>query len=119
MTAHRIRIAARTFRTRMTALAAVGAAVLGLGLVATSAAQAQPKGGPGGGSGAGATCPIEIDGKMTTVPEGTRVGIFVCGHDGIWHLGWLINDIASPKAPGAPVITVANATQVRLARAAG
>ncbi len=28
---------------------------------------------------------------MTTVPEGTRVGILVCGHDGDWHLGWLID----------------------------
>lgn len=115
MTATRIHRAANTLRSRAGALAAVGAIGLGFGLVATAPAQAQPK----QGSGAAATCPIEIDGKMATVPAGTRVGLFVCGSDGEWHFGWLINDAQAtpPKTTVKPIVVVSSVSQVRLASA--
>ena len=116
MTASRILTPINTLRNRATVMAAVGAIGLGAGLVATAPAQAQPR-----DTGAGqASCAIEIDGKTTTVPEGTRVGIFVCGHDGEWHFGWLINDVASasPKGSVQPVISVMSTGQAQLARVA-
>ncbi len=102
----------RTLRTRIIALLAVGALGLAAGLVAVSPAQAEPKGGPTGGTG---SCPIEIDGKTTTVPEGTRVGIWVCGHDGNWHFGWLITNAARGASPShgvRPIISVNSATEL-------
>ena len=42
--------------------------------------------------------------STTKVPEGTRIGMFVCGADGEWHFGWLIDGIASqPKGHGKAV----------------
>lgn len=111
-TATAIRTAVATLRSRLTALAAVGVLGLGFGLAAVATpAQAQPK----QGAGSGATCEIEIDGKTSTVPSGTRVGLFVCGEDGEWHFGWLITGVASApvKQTVKPVIVVSSVSQLR------
>jgi hypothetical protein len=49
-----------------------------------------------GGTGPAAGCQIENDGKIETVPVGSKVGLFTCGSDGEWHFGWLINAISAP-----------------------
>jgi len=67
-------------------------------------AHADIKQGNGGAKG----CQIENDGKIETVPVGTKVGLFTCGEDGEWHFGWLINAISAPKAKANPVTTGPN-----------
>ncbi len=105
-------------RSRMTAVLAIGAIGLTAGLVATAPAQALPKGGGGGSNGSGtAYCPIEIDGHISYVPEGTHVGILYCGHDGNWHIGWLVDGLARGGSSGQgtqPVISVPNASSLLL-----
>jgi len=77
-------------------------ALIAAAFIGTGAAQADRKQGTGGATG----CQIENDGKVETVPVGTKIGLFTCGEDGEWHFGWLINAIgARPKGmanPGSP-----------------
>ena len=106
----------RTIRTRLLMLLAVGALGLGVSLAGAGAAHAEPKGGPGAGSST-AYCPVIIDGKWTYVPEGSRVGILYCGHDGNWHIGWLVDAVAhgGPAGQGTkPVISVQSTRNVLL-----
>jgi hypothetical protein len=87
---------ALSLRRRTTALAAAG--TLAAALVAAGPAVAQPKG-PITAKG----CPVEdANGTTSTVAVGTRIGLFVCGSDGEWHFGWLINarTTAPPPHPG-------------------
>jgi hypothetical protein len=95
---------ALSLRGRATAVAAAGA--LAAALVAAGPAMAEPKGGA-----QAKRCPVEdANGTTSTVAVGTRVGLFVCGSDGEWHFGWLINARAAdpPPQPGlAPVGAVA------------
>jgi hypothetical protein len=73
-------------RTIIATLAATFA--VAVSLVPATAAQAQPKGGTNQPKG----CPVEDEhGNVTYVDPGTRIGLFVCGDDGDWHFGWLIN----------------------------
>jgi hypothetical protein len=76
---------------KMLAVLAIG--MVALAFVATGSAHADSKKGTGGSSG----CQIENDGKVETVPVGTKVGLFTCGQDGEWHFGWLINAIKAPS----------------------
>ena len=49
--------------------------------------------------------------------EGTRVGIFYCGHDGNWHIGWLVDGLARGGSSGQgtqPVISVPSARSLLL-----
>ncbi len=81
------------------AVALVAAAFLG-----TGAAQADKKQGTGGATG----CQVENNGKVETVPVGTKIGLFTCGEDGEWHFGWLINAVgARPKGLANPPSTTA------------
>lgn len=83
---------------------ALAAALVGLPAsvaVASSPAGALPRQGN-----TPATCPVvntDSNGNetVTWVPEGTRVGLFVCGSDGNWHFGWLIDGRTS--GPDSPV----------------
>jgi len=74
-------------------LAALAIGMVALAFVATGSAHADSKKGTGGSSG----CQIENDGKVETVPVGTKIGLFTCGQDGEWHFGWLINAIKAPS----------------------
>jgi hypothetical protein len=83
-------------RTIIATLAAT--LTMGLTLVAAGPASAQPKEGstPKG-------CPVEDEhGNTTYVEVGTRIGLFVCGADGEWHVGWLINGRVAPPKPTGP-----------------
>jgi hypothetical protein len=76
---------------KVLAAAAIGAAAVAfIGATPAHAAIKQ-------GNGAAAGCQIENDGKIETVPVGTKVGLFTCGEDGEWHFGWLINSISGAK----------------------
>ncbi len=93
----------------LVALPIVGA--LGGALGGASAASAEPIKGQGGAAG----CPVEDSGtgQTTTVPVGTHIGIFYCGRDGEWHLGWLVdertNPVVGPSGPTGPKVgTVAH-----------
>lgn len=80
---------ASTLVRKMFAAVAIGA--VATTLLAAGTAQAQPKDtGPAKG------CLIENNGKLETVPVGSKVGLFTCGSDGEWHFGWLINAISAP-----------------------
>lgn len=84
------------------ALSVLGVALVAAAFIGTGAAQADKKQGTGGTTG----CLIENDGKLETVPVGTKIGLFTCGQDGEWHFGWLINAIsARPKGKANPVGT--------------
>jgi hypothetical protein len=84
---------ALSLRSRATVLAATGALVTAL--VTAGPAMAQPKG-PVKAKG----CPVEdANGTTSTVAVGTRIGLFVCGSDGEWHFGWLINARTSAPTP--------------------
>jgi hypothetical protein len=90
-----------SLRSRATALTAAGA--LAGALVIAGPAFAQPKGPikPKG-------CPVEdANGTTSTVEVGTRIGLFVCGSDGEWHFGWLINarTTTPPPQPGLTPVT--------------
>jgi hypothetical protein len=79
-------------------LAALAIGAIALAFVVTGSAHADSKKGTGGTAG----CQIENDGKVETVPVGTKVGLFTCGQDGEWHFGWLINAIKAPSKTLAP-----------------
>ena len=70
-----------------TAIGAVAAA-----FVAAGPARADTKQGTGTAKG----CQVENDGKIETVPVGSKVGLFTCGSDGEWHFGWLVNANSAP-----------------------
>jgi len=72
-------------RARLSALVAMCA--VGVALVAADSAHAMPKQGSGS-----AGCAVENEnGAVAYVNTGTRIGLFVCGSDGDWHFGWLVN----------------------------
>jgi hypothetical protein len=71
--------------------AAIGAAAVAF--IGATPAHADSKQGNGGSKG----CQIENDGKIETVPVGSKVGLFTCGEDGEWHFGWLINGVSGAK----------------------
>lgn len=80
-------------------LSALLVALATASLLGAGVAQADKKQGNGGASG----CQVENNGKLETVPVGTKVGLFTCGEDGEWHFGWLINAIsARPKGMANP-----------------
>ncbi len=76
---------------KVLATAAIGAAAVAF--IGATPAHAAIKQGNGGAAG----CQIENDGKIETVPVGTKIGLFTCGEDGEWHFGWLINSISGAK----------------------
>ena len=78
------------------------AAAVAMAFVAAGPARADSKQGTGTTKG----CQVENDGKVETVPVGTKVGLFTCGSDGEWHFGWLVNAISAPshKTIKAPVV---------------
>ncbi len=83
-------------------LAAVALAAIAVVLLAAGPARADMKQGNGTAKG----CVIENDGKLETVPVGSKVGLFTCGSDGEWHFGWLVNSIsAAPKKSVKPLYT--------------
>jgi hypothetical protein len=81
---------------KLIAAAAIGAAAVAF--VGATPAHADTKQGNGGTKG----CLIENDGKLETVPVGSKVGLFTCGEDGEWHFGWLINSISGAKVKANP-----------------
>lgn len=82
---------------RTLALASISA--VGLALVAAGPAGAQPVKGTGTSKG----CPVEDEhGNTTYVEVGTRIGWLVCGSDGEWHFGWLIDGRVAPDNDGGP-----------------
>lgn len=84
--------------------AALAIGVVALAFLGAGAAHADKKKGSGGAQG----CLIENDGKLETVPVGSKVGLFTCGSDGEWHFGWLINAIsAQPGKLASPGVTTA------------
>lgn len=81
--------------TARKALSALLVALATASFLGAGVAQADKKQGNGGAAG----CQIENDGKIETVPVGSKIGLFTCGQDGEWHFGWLINAIsARPKS---------------------
>ena len=84
---------------KLLAAAAIGAAAFTF--LGAAPAHADRKQGSGGAKG----CQVENDGKIETVPVGTKIGLFTCGEDGEWHFGWLINAISAPKAKANPTTT--------------
>lgn len=84
------------------ALAAVAITAIALAFIGAGSAHADTKKGSGGSQG----CLIENDGKLETVPVGSKIGLFTCGSDGEWHFGWLINAISAPSKSVSPGVTV-------------
>jgi hypothetical protein len=72
--------------------AAVAIGAVAVAFIAAGPAHADTKKGTGTAKG----CLIENDGKLETVPVGSKIGLFTCGSDGEWHFGWLINAISAP-----------------------
>lgn len=82
--------------------AAVAIGIVAMAFIAAGSAHADTKKGTGPAKG----CLIENDGRIETVPVGTRVSLFVCGSDGEWHFGWLITGISAPPHKSVkPVLT--------------
>lgn len=86
----------------LVALPVVGA----LGAQPASAEDNGPAGVPG------KSCAIEVDGVVKQVPVGSRVGLFYCGRDGDWHVGWLVDEIVQPKPPKKPPVVTRAQTSV-------
>jgi len=95
----KITTTATTLIRRLAAAAAIGA--VAMAFVAAGPARADSKQGTGTTKG----CQVENDGKVETVPVGTKVGLFTCGSDGEWHFGWLVSAVSNPthKTIKAPV----------------
>jgi hypothetical protein len=77
-------------------IAHVAICAVGLALIGASSAHALPREGTGAGG-----CPVEHEnGAVSYVPVGTRIGLFVCGSDGDWRFGWLVDGrTAAPPVP--------------------
>jgi hypothetical protein len=93
-------IGGRKVTTRIRTIIATLAATFAVALTFAGPAGAQPKGDtkPQG-------CPVEDEnGNVSYVPIGTRIGLFVCGSDGEWHFGWLVDGRVSPPKPTAPKV---------------
>ena len=79
----------------------VAIVVAAFALVGAVPAFAADNNGPAGKPG---QCPVEdANGNVSYVSEGTRVGLFVCGHDGNWHFGWLITGARASSTTLTPV----------------
>jgi len=79
-------------------LAGAAVCLAAIAFAFAGSAHADTKQGSGGTKG----CQIENDGRIETVPVGTKVGLFTCGEDGEWHFGWLINSIGAHKLKANP-----------------
>ena len=67
--------------------ARAAACAAGLALIGTAPAHALPR-----EESASRGCAVENNnGTISYVDTGTRIGLFVCGSDGGWHFGWLVN----------------------------
>jgi hypothetical protein len=84
------------------AFAAVAIGALVLAFIGTGSAHADTKKGSGGSQG----CQIENNGKVETVPVGTKISLFTCGADGEWHFGWLITQISAPPKKTVKIVGV-------------
>ena len=73
--------------------AAIALGAVAMAFVLTGPAHADTKQGTGTPTG----CQVENDGKVETVPVGSKIGLFTCGSDGEWHFGWLVNAQAPHK----------------------
>lgn len=73
--------------------AAIAMGAVAMAFIAAGPAHADTKQGTGGSKG----CQVENDGKVETVPVGSKVGLFTCGSDGEWHFGWLVNATTGHK----------------------
>ena len=80
--------------------AAIAIGAVAMAFIATGPARADSKQGTGTTKG----CVIENDGKLETVPVGTKISLFTCGSDGEWHFGWLVNASVAHKTL-KPVVT--------------
>jgi hypothetical protein len=80
--------------------AALAIGAVALAFIGAGPAHADTKKGSGGSPG----CLIENNGKLETVPVGTKISLFTCGADGEWHFGWLITQISAP--PKKAITTV-------------
>ncbi len=98
---YNVRITTTTARLMRSVYAAIAISIVAVALIATSPAHADTKKGTGTTSG----CQIENDGRIETVPVGSKIGLFTCGSDGEWHFGWLINAISAPHKTVKPVST--------------
>lgn len=101
---HTAQIIATSTKSARRMFAALALVVVAVALLAAGPAHADPKQG-GGGSGKG--CPVENDGKVETVPVGSKVGLFTCGSDGEWHFGWLVSARTLPPRKSIKPITTA------------
>ena len=98
---HPYKITTTTTNMMRKLAAAVAVGAVAMAFVAAGPARADSKQGTGTAKG----CQVENDGKVETVPVGSKVGLFTCGSDGEWHFGWLVNAVSSPthKTIKAPV----------------
>ena len=84
-----------TIRTRIRTLAIAATLVVASVGVPTLGAHAESK---DTGTGAGGCIVEHEDGSTSTVPEGTRVGLFYC-KNGEWKFGTVVLDAQSGSSP--------------------
>ena len=96
----------------ITARLVLAATLPAVGLVAVSGTAHAQK--PRSGN-TPATCDVynENTGKIEQVPEGSRVGLFYCGQDGEWHVGWLVDArVGGTTTPPKPKASLPRSTTV-------
>ncbi len=96
---HNFQTASRLTSMSRKVLATVAIGAAAFTFIGAAPAHADTKQGNGGTKG----CLIENDGRLETVPVGSKVGLFTCGEDGEWHFGWLINAVSGAKVKANPV----------------
>ena len=95
-------------RTTLARIALGLAPMAVIGLAAGPASAQKPRSGS-----TPASCDVEDEnGKVSQVPEGSRVGLFYCGSDGEWHFGTVILDHpAASLDPGTTTPTTTGGTK--------